>query len=79
MSGLAQIMKNMGFKVQGSDQSKNKNTSGCLNLLKYSSHSHKNIKNATIVVKSSTIKNNNNELIHARKKKFQFTPEQRFG
>ena len=26
MSGLAQIMKNMGFKIQGSDQSKNKNT-----------------------------------------------------
>ena len=26
MSGLAQIMKNMGFKVQGSDQNKNKNT-----------------------------------------------------
>ena len=30
MSGLAQIMKNMGFKVQGSDQSKNKNTTSCL-------------------------------------------------
>ena len=31
MSGLAQIMKNMGFKIQGSDQNKNKNTqSRCL-------------------------------------------------
>ena len=30
MSGLAQIMKNMGFKIQGSDQSKNKNTASCL-------------------------------------------------
>ena len=29
MSGLAQIMKNMGFKVQGSDQNKNKNTISC--------------------------------------------------
>ena len=29
MSGLAQIMKNMGFKVQGSDQAKNKNTISC--------------------------------------------------
>ncbi len=29
MSGLAQIMNNMGFKVQGSDQSKNKNTISC--------------------------------------------------
>ena len=26
MSGLAQIMKNMGFKVQGSDLNSNKNT-----------------------------------------------------
>ena len=30
MSGLAQIMKNMGFKIQGSDQSKNKNTISCI-------------------------------------------------
>ena len=30
MSGLAQIMKNMGFKVQGSDQNKNKNTITCI-------------------------------------------------
>ena len=38
MSGLAQIMKNMGFKIQGSDQAKNKNTfvlikKGFINLL----------------------------------------------
>ena len=26
MSGLAQIMKTMGFKIQGSDLNKNKNT-----------------------------------------------------
>ena len=30
MSGLAQIMKNMGFRIQGSDQSKSKNTSICI-------------------------------------------------
>ena len=29
MSGLAQIMQNMGFKIQGSDQNKNKNTINC--------------------------------------------------
>ena len=29
MSGLAKIMKNMGFNVQGSDQNKNKNTISC--------------------------------------------------
>ena len=29
MSGLAQIMNNMGFRIQGSDQNKNKNTISC--------------------------------------------------
>ena len=32
MSGLAQVMKNMGFKIQGSDQNKNKNTISCQKL-----------------------------------------------
>ncbi len=71
MSGLAQIMKNMGFKVQGSDQNKNKNTTSCSKsgIKVFIGHSSKNIKNATIVVKSSAIKYNNNELNHARKNK----------
>ena len=32
MSGLAQIMKNMGFRIQGSDQNKNKNISNCIKI-----------------------------------------------
>ena len=32
MSGLAQVMKNMNFKIQGSDQNKNKNTTNCSKL-----------------------------------------------
>ena len=32
MSGLAQIMKTMGFNVQGSDLYKNKNTENCKKL-----------------------------------------------
>ena len=32
MSGLAQIMKNMGFRVQGSDKTNNKNTMSCSKL-----------------------------------------------
>ncbi len=71
MSGLAQVMKNMGFKIQGSDQNKNKSTSNCLKagIKVFISHSKKNIKNATIIVKSSAIKNNNIELIYAKKKR----------
>ncbi len=71
MSGLAQIMKNMGFKIQGSDQNKNKNTISCskLGIKIFNGHSKKNINNAQIVVKSSAIKNSNTELKYARKKK----------
>ena len=71
MSGLAQIMKNMGFKVQGSDQSKNKNTISCSKsgIKLFIGHSPNNIKQATILVKSSAVKNSNIELKNAKKKK----------
>ena len=71
MSGLAQIMKNMGFRIQGSDQSKNKNTISCskLGIKVFIGHSIKNVKNSTIIVKSSAIKNNNDELRYAKEKK----------
>ena len=80
MSGLAQIMKNMGFKVQGSDQNKNKNTINCSKsgIKIFIGHSSKNIKKATILVKSSAIKKNNIELRHAKKIKYQFIQEPRF-
>ena len=53
MSGLAQIMKNMGFRIQGSDQNKNKNTIKCskLGIKVFIGHSSTNIKDTTIVVK----------------------------
>ena len=71
MSGLAQVMKTMGFKIQGSDQSKNKSTSNCTKagIKVFLGHSKINIKNATIVVKSSAIKDNNVEIKQAKKKK----------
>ena len=71
MSGLAQIMKNMGFKIQGSDQSKNKNTISCtkLGIKVYVGHSKKNVKSSTILVRSTAIKNNNCEIKYAKSKK----------
>ncbi len=71
MSGLAQIMKNMGFRIQGSDQNKNKNTISCAKagIKVFLGHSKKNIKNSTILVKSSAIQNNNSEIKYALKKK----------
>ena len=71
MSGLAQIMKNMGFKIQGSDQTKNKNTISCsrAGIKVFIGHNKRNIKSSTIIVRSSAIKNTNNEISYARTKK----------
>ncbi len=71
MSGLAQIMKNMGFKIQGSDQNKNKNTISCTKagIKVFIGHSKNNVKSSTILVRSSAIKNNNSEIKFARSKK----------
>jgi len=70
MSGLALIMKGLGFKVQGSDISLNKNTERLKkNKIKvYIDHHKKNIKNSTILVISSAIKKNNSEILAAKKK-----------
>ena len=70
MSGLALIMKGMGFKIQGSDISLNKNIERLKkNKIKVIvGHKKKNIKNATILVISSAIKNNNPEVIFAKSK-----------
>ena len=70
MSGLALIMKRMGFNVQGSDVLINKNIERLKkNKIKVDiKHNKKNIKSATIVVVSSAIKKNNPELSEAKKK-----------
>ena len=78
MSGLAQIMKNMGFKVQGSDITLNKNIENCKKLgikVFFLVKKKKNIKDATILVKSSAIKNNNLEIKEAKKENCQFMKE----
>ena len=71
MSGLAQVMKNMGFKIQGSDQNKNKNTISCqkLGIKIFIGHSLRNIKKASIIVKSTAIKSTNVEIKYAKKNK----------
>ncbi len=70
MSGLALIMKGMGFNIQGSDISFNKNIERLKkNKIKISiGHKKKHIKNVTILVISSAIKNNNPEVIEAKRK-----------
>jgi len=70
MSGLALIMKGLGFKVQGSDIQLNKNIERLKkNKIKiYIGHNQKNIKNSTILVISSAIKKFNPEILKAKKK-----------
>ena len=71
MSGLSLIMKGKGFNVQGSDISNNKNIERLRKekIKIFLDQSKKNLKDATIVVISSAIKNNNSELIEAKRKK----------
>ena len=70
MSGLALIMKGMGFKIQGSDISLNKNIDRLKkNKIKIKiGHLKKNVERATILVISSAIKENNLEILAAKKK-----------
>ena len=62
-------MYNMYFKIQGSDQNKNKNTISCSKSGIKIFIDHIMQRNATILVKSTAIKNNNIELKYARKNK----------
>ncbi|MDR3326226.1 MAG: UDP-N-acetylmuramate--L-alanine ligase [Rhodospirillaceae bacterium] len=68
MSGIAEIMNNLGYTVQGSDISTNIN----INRLRthgitiHIGHKAENLGNARVVVISSAIKNDNIEVITAR-------------
>ena len=71
MSGLAQIMHNMDFKIQGSDLTQSKNTDRLrrFGIKVFTGHKKENIKKATMLVISSAIKKNNIEYLLAKKKK----------
>ena len=71
MSGLALIMKGLGFKVQGSDISLNKNIERLKQskIKVYIGHNKKNVQNSTILVILSAIKQSNSEIIKAEEKK----------
>lgn len=77
MSGIAEIMHNIGFKVQGSDPSRNnKNIKRLQKLgLKVFLIMQKNIGNSKLVVFSSAISKDNPELREAKRKKYQLFRE----
>ena len=70
MSGIAEIMHNMGYKIQGSDVVENNNVKRLsqkgINI--FIGHNAENIKDAQTLVISSAVKEDNPEVIAARKK-----------
>lgn len=71
MSGIAELLFNMGFEITGSDQRESENTKRLRNLgIKVSVPHHKdNVGNADVVVYTSALSRDNVELQQAREKK----------
>ena len=76
MSGIAEVLLSLGYKVSGSDISSSKVTEklSLLGILINENHSEKNIIGADVVVFSSAIDERNPELLAARLKKIPVIP-----
>lgn len=70
MSGIAEVLHNLGHKVQGSDQSDSANVQRLRDkgIPVFVGHQAENLGDAEVVVVSTAIKKNNPELIAAREK-----------
>ena len=68
MSGIAEVMSNLGYSIQGSDLVISKITKrlASLGIEVFLGHDQKNLNNAEVVVVSSAIRNDNVELVAAR-------------
>ena len=71
MSGIAEVLLNLGYKVQGSDASENANVKRLIEkgAIIFVGHDAKNLGDAGVVVVSTAIKRDNPELIAAREKR----------
>ena len=76
MSGIAEIMSEMGYNVQGSDINKNSNIAKLLkkNIKVFIGHKAANVRKANIVFFSTAIKGNNIEILTAQKNKIPTLP-----
>ena len=70
MSGLALIMNGLGYKVQGSDITNNRNIERLSEkkIKVFIKHKKENIKKTSMLVISSAIKKNNPEVVEAMRK-----------
>ncbi len=68
MSGIAEVLLNLGYSVQGSDLKKTKITDrlDSLGATIFDFHSEENVKNASVVIYSSAIHIENTELVHSK-------------
>ncbi|MDR3424530.1 MAG: UDP-N-acetylmuramate--L-alanine ligase [Alphaproteobacteria bacterium] len=68
MSGIAEILHNLGYKVQGSDQNDNANVKRLRDkgIAIYIGHKAENVADANVVVISSAVKRDNVEVVAAR-------------
>ena len=71
MSGIAEVMHNLGYTVQGSDAADNYNVKRLNDkgIKTFIGHKAENVEDAEIVVVSTAIKRDNPELIVAREKR----------
>ena len=77
MSGIAEVLCNLGFTVSGSDIKRSKNTDRLEDLLGvkiYEGHKAANIGNSQVVVYSSAVKEDNPEVVYAKEKGIPVIP-----
>lgn len=77
MSGIAEVLCNLGFAVTGSDMSKSKNTDRLETLLGiqvFDGHAAENVGDAQVVVYSSAVKEDNPEIVQAKTKGIPVIP-----
>ncbi|MCW2246503.1 UDP-N-acetylmuramate--alanine ligase [Azospirillum fermentarium] len=68
MSGIAEVLKNLGYEVQGSDLTENANVKRLrdLGIAVHIGHRAENLGSAAVVVVSSAVKRDNPEVVAAR-------------
>ena len=77
MSGIAEVLCNLGFEVSGSDIKRSKNTDRLeeLNGVKiFEGHAAENVGEAQVVVYSSAVKDDNPEVVIAKEKGIPVIP-----
>ncbi|HEY0427095.1 MAG TPA: UDP-N-acetylmuramate--L-alanine ligase [Pyrinomonadaceae bacterium] len=77
MSGIAEVLCNLGFQVSGSDLKKSKNTERLETLHDvriYEGHAAENVGDAEVVVYSSAVKEDNPEVVRAKEKGIPVIP-----